>query len=71
MNERINIISNISERRKSLGMSVYKMSRITGMTEYQIRNIEKGNGFTIDSLIKICNFLGLNIKLTPIENEES
>lgn len=71
MNERINIISNISERRKSLGMSVYKMSRITGMTEYQIRNIEKGNGFTIDSLIKICNSLGLNIKLTPVENEES
>lgn len=32
-------------------------------------NIEKGNGFNVDSLIKICNALGLTI--TIIANEES
>ena len=69
MNKREDLITAIIKRRAELGMSRYRLSAITGLTEFNLMNIEKGNGFNVDSLIKICNALGLTI--TIIANEES
>lgn len=69
MNKREDLITSIIKRRTELGMSRYRLSAITGLTEFNLMNIEKGNGFNVDSLIKICNALGLTITITS--NEES
>lgn len=48
----------IKSRRDTLGWSRYWLSKITGVSETQIKSIENGSAsYTIDSLIKLCNAL--------------
>lgn len=51
-------------------MTNYRLSNLTGMTQYNIRRVENGFGFTVDNLVKICNALNLTIKLID-DNENS
>ena len=48
----------IKSRRDTLGWSRYWLSKVTGVSETQIKSIEDGSAsYTIDSLIKLCNAL--------------
>ena len=63
----------IKKRRKLLGLDQREFSEITGVAIHTISDIESGKGNpTIDTLVKICEPLGLELilRVTKLDARE-
>lgn len=55
----------LKKARKDKGISVYKLARLTGLSEITISNIEKNRtSGNIDSVTKLINALGIDLLIT-------
>lgn len=60
--------NSILERRKFLKITQEDLADISGISERTLRSIEKGEANPeMDSLLKICEVLGLSIKIEVIK----
>lgn len=66
MNEREQIINEIFERKEEIGMSRYKLSKETGISEGALKSMEENNGMTLNSFLKICDALNLKVNFEKI-----
>lgn len=58
----------LHERRKKLGISKYRLNRITGVHYGYLGKLEAGEkSMSIDMLARLCEALDLEIKLEPIK----
>lgn len=54
----------LKDLRTEKGISIYKLSKQTGISRQQIANIESGNSnYTINSLLNYCDSIGFQITL--------
>lgn len=61
---RISIGNALKQLRTEKGISIYKLSKQTGISRQQIANIESGNSnYTINSLLNYCDAIGFKITL--------
>lgn len=66
----INIIEQIKERRKILDVTQETLSEISGVGLRTLKQFESGKGNpTLQTLGKLCNALGLEIKLETKKTE--
>ena len=62
--ERQQIAKALKKRREELGKTYYRLAVDSGTEQTQIKTIESGRvSFNIDSLVKLCDALGMEIKL--------
>lgn len=55
----------IKDVRESMGLSIYKVGKRAGINPSIVKSIELANSaYTIDSLIKVCDVLGLELVVT-------
>ena len=60
--------NSIKERRKFLKITQEDLADIAGVSERTLRSIEKGEANPeMDSLLKICEVLGLSVKIEVIK----
>lgn len=60
--ERTELGKQLQDKRKSLGLSVYRIAQVSTLTRPQVDSIEKGTAnYTIDSLIEYCNVTGIKL----------
>lgn len=70
MSERLRIGSRITEIRKEMGLSTYKLAELTGINQPNIVRIEKGtHSVGIDQLNKIAGVLGVEIDFIQKQNQ--
>jgi len=56
----------IAKRRKALRINQRELADLCGVSEHALGNLERGVGNpTFDLMCRICDVLGLEIKLTP------
>lgn len=67
INDRESIINEIFKRKEEIGMSRYKLSKKTGISEGTLRLMEENSGMTLNSFLKICNVLRLKVNLEKID----
>ncbi len=64
-----NLGNQVKQIRQSLLLSQEQLGRLTGLKQTAISRLEKGKGFSIKTLERICHSLGceilISIKLTP------
>lgn len=70
-NDRETIIKKIFDRQDEIGMSTYKLCKLSNMTFCNIRRIKDGYGLTLDSFVKLCNSVRLTIKLEESDEESN
>lgn len=63
VNVREKIKERIKERRVQLGLTQKQLGEKTGLTYQTILNLEKGKACTLQSLIKVCEALEIDLDL--------
>lgn len=57
--------------RKAKGkMSYYRINQDIGVTPPMMKKIEEGAHCSVGTLIKVCEFVGLQVEIKRINNEE-
>lgn len=67
MNKRERIIDEIFKRKDEMGVSRYKLSKDTGISEGALKLMEEKRGMTLSSFLKICDALKLKINLEKVD----
>lgn len=67
MNKRERIIDEVFKRKEEIGMSRYKLSKGTGISEGALKLMEEKRGMTLNSFLKICDALKLKINLEKVD----
>lgn len=67
MNKRERIIDEIFKRKDEMGVSRYKLSKDTGISEGALKLMEEKRGMTLNSFLKICDALKLKINLEKVD----
>lgn len=53
----------IKEQRKALGLSQEQVARASQLSYKSVLNLEKGQGVTFSTLMKVCKVLNLELNL--------
>lgn len=70
--DRASIGSRIKYIRENEGITVRKLSSISGLTFQSISKIENGQYNTgIDNICKLCNALGYRIEINKVNNNDA
>lgn len=55
----------IAATRKALGLTQIELGELAGISYRPVYLIESGRSIRLDSLVRICDVLGLEVALTP------
>lgn len=62
----------LQERSKKLGITRYRLSKDTGIHYGYLKELEEGKrSMSIDMLNRLCEALGLEIKIEPIDEKQN
>lgn len=61
--KRLGISIEIAMQRQKLKISQTQLAKRSGITQQQLSRLERGENFNINTLIKVCNSLGMKLTL--------
>ena len=61
--KRLGISIEIAMQRQKLNLSQTQLAKRSGITQQQVSKLERGENFNINTLIKVCNSLGMKLTL--------
>lgn len=61
--KRLGISIEIAMQRQKLNLSQTQLAKRSGITQQQLSRLERGENFNINTLIKVCNSLGMKLTL--------
>lgn len=62
--KRLGISIEIALQRQKLNLSQTQLAKRSGITQQQVSKLERGENFNINTLIKVCNSLGMKLTLS-------
>jgi DNA-binding phage protein len=65
---RLQLAVKLARIRQEQGLSQSKLAKKAGVTQQQLSKLEQAENCNINTFIKVCNSLGLEISLQPFAN---